>query len=317
MKIFNKVYTRKEIKKFSVKFAILIISSFVLALGTGVFLVPMNIISGGLSGIAIIIDQYLPGYADISITVMTWVLFAIGFFVLGKEFTFKTLVTTIFYPLFLMLVYRVDVFQEISKQLINVPGVSAYLLAGIFGSALVGIGVALSFLAGGSTGGVDIIVFIFTKYIKIFKESTVSFTIDALIILIGIIILWDPSPNSLYFARCLVNILSAFVSALMIEIIYISKNNSVNAEIISAKWEEINDYIQIDLERGSSLIEIQGGYANEKRIMIKAVFNKDEYIKVKDKIEKVDPNAFVTFTITKSVFGNGFTRVNPNDIIKK
>ncbi|MEG0978140.1 MAG: YitT family protein [Bacilli bacterium] len=317
MKIFNKVYTKKEMKKFSVKFVILIISSFVLALGTGVFLVPMNIISGGLSGIAIIIDQYLPGYADISITVMTWVLFAIGFFVLGKEFTFKTLVTTIFYPLFLMLVYRVDVFQEISKQLINVPGVSAYLLAGIFGSALVGIGVALSFLAGGSTGGVDIIVFIFTKYIKIFKESTVSFTIDALIILIGIIILWDPSPNSLYFARCLVNILSAFVSALMIEIIYISKNNSVNAEIISAKWEEINDYIQIDLERGSSLIEIQGGYANEKRIMIKAVFNKDEYIKVKDKIEKVDPNAFVTFTITKSVFGNGFTRVNPNDIIKK
>ncbi|MEG0034161.1 MAG: YitT family protein [Bacilli bacterium] len=317
MKIFNKVYTKKEIKKFSAKFTILIISSFVLALGTGVFLVPMNIISGGLSGIAIIIDQYLPGYADISITVMTWVLFAIGFFVLGKEFTFKTLVTTIFYPLFLMLVYRVDVFQEISKQLINVPGVSAYLLAGIFGSALVGIGVALSFLAGGSTGGVDIIVFILTKYIKIFKESTVSFTIDALIILIGIIILWDPSPNSLYFARCLVNILSAFVSALMIEIIYISKNNSVNAEIISTKWEEINDYIQIDLERGSSLIEIQGGYANEKRIMIKAVFNKDEYIKVKDKIEKVDPNAFVTFTITKSVFGNGFTRVNPNDIIKK
>lgn len=317
MKIFKWYITRKELLLGIKNTCILICASFILAFATGVFLVPLNIVAGGLSGIAIIINNYIPNSVDISVAIMSWSLFAIGLFILGKKFALKTLVCTIFYPIFLVLILRISVFTEIANQLATNAGVAEYLIGGITGGVLTGIGVALSFVAGGSTGGVDILVFIIKKYIKIFKESTVSFLIDATVIVLAIIIFWDPDPNNSYFARCLINIFSAFICAAMIELIYISKNNSVEAEIISEKRKEINDYIQIELGRGSSIVEIKGGYNGENRTLLKATFSKNEYYKIKEIINEIDPKAFATFTITHSVFGNGFTRNNPDDIEKK
>ena len=89
------------------------------------------------------------------------------------------------------------------------------------------------------------------------------------------------------------------------------KSNDINCEIITNKWQELNDYFINVLERGTTIYDVKGGYKLENRKVVKMIINKKEYEKVKEKIEEVDPEAFVTFTPTKKVIGLGFTRENP------
>lgn len=309
MKILNKEYSKQEILQILKKVLFIMIGNFVLAFGTGIFIVPMGICSGGLSGIAVIIDQKAPGYADIVITALTWGLMIFSFFFLGKQFTLKTLLSSIFYPLFIILFYRVPFFTDLAKQLTTDAGLVEYLLASLFGGALVGTGVAICFSVGGSTGGLDIIACILYKYLKKIKLSYITFSLDASIILLSSVLFWKSDPASSYFAYVLMNIACALTCSLMVEFIYISRNKNVICDVITDKWVELNDYVQNVLLRGTTIIEAKGGYKLEDRKIVRVVIDKDDYELFSEEILKIDPLAFVTYTITKSVIGNGFTRM--------
>src|SRR5574344_2138542 len=157
MKILNKEYSKATIITMLKKFLVVVFGSFLVAFGTGVFLVPVNICAGGLSGIAIIFDKLVvSGYVDVTVTVLTWFLMILSLIFLGKKFTFNSLISSIFVPLFLVMVYRVPFFQDISKQLVSdfqKGDLVSYLLCALFGGGIIGLGVAASFAVGGSTGG--------------------------------------------------------------------------------------------------------------------------------------------------------------------
>lgn len=319
MKIFKKEIPNKVVLKEIYKIFIILISCFILAIGSGLFYSPLNIVAGGVTGIAIIINSFIDPsngiYLDIIIYIMEAVLIVISFIFLGKKVTFKSLIACICYPLFLSLILRVPFFQQLADYFnISKLGDSAtaeILLGGILGGALSGIAIAMAFSVGGSTGGTDTIILIIKKYFKQFKESTISFALDALIILIGMIICWQNTKN--YYVTCAVDILSALTCALVIEGVYIMRNSSVIIEVVSEKWEEINNYIQNDLERGSTIYDAQGGYQFANKRVIKVVINKKEYDDVLKKIMSIDENAFITCTISKVVLGNGFSKNNPFD----
>ena len=173
-----------------------------------------------------------------------------------------------------------------------------YILCGLFGGVFVGGGVALTFLGGGSTGGVDVIQVLLYKYFKV-KESVSSFAIDAVVIIIGMasMQLWIPA---------LCGALSAFVTALLIETVYIRNQTSYQVDIISKEWEKISEFAQNELERGATIIRAEGGYKGEERVILRVVFPKAQYEKIREFIASVDPHAFITFTQTNAVYGEGF-----------
>ena len=295
-----KNWTRKEWFSFICNNILIIFGSFLLAIGTGIFLTNLSIVAGGLSGIAIIVQHYVSfQIIDIIVWGGTIILWFIGLFTIGKEFSLRTLLSSIAYPAFLTLILRVNYFQNIASQVTGNGDAGNILICGLFAGVFIGSGVALTFLGKGSTGGVDTLIFLFAKNSKI-KESVWSFVIDGTIIVVSMLLTPTKWINSL------VGILSAFISALMIEFIYNANLSSYQADIISSKWEDISRFAQDELLRGATIIPVQGGYQGEDRIMLRVVLEKRQFEALRKYIAKVDPKAFVTYTQTKAVYGEGF-----------
>ena len=294
----------------------IIIGSIILAFGTAIFLTKLEINSGGLSGLGISIEHIIfkvtgkqTNVVDIVVFVFTWIFWIIGFIFIGKEFALKTLVSSIAFPLFLSLFYRIEIFQNMAEAIAGISNggtatAGNYLICGIFGGIFIGGGVAVTFLGGGSTGGVDTLIFLMEKHWKI-KESIASFIIDASIVLFGVIVF---AVNRENLIPCLCGMVSAFITALMIEHIYIGGQTSYQVDIISEHWEEISRFAQDELERGATIIRAEGGYKGEERVILRIVFDKRQYRQLRRYIASVDPKAFVTFTQTNAVFGEGFKK---------
>ena len=146
--------------------ALVVVGTLVLAFGTALFILPFDLVVGGISSIAIILNNLLGVdflSIDSLITIITWTLFFIGFIFLGKNFAFKTLISTIVYPIGISLFSKLydpqflnGIFCIDQSQYSEI----AILLAALFGGVLIGAGCALTFLGGGSTGGVDIFAFL-------------------------------------------------------------------------------------------------------------------------------------------------------------
>jgi uncharacterized membrane-anchored protein YitT (DUF2179 family) len=196
--MFKKKYSAKEIKLMIRNALLVVFGTMILACGTGVFLVQFDLVTGGMPGMAIILNSILVDSngspllpIDVYIFILSWGLFFIGLFVLGKDFAFKTLISTLVYsPMFSISIRLVDP---------NVLGGYFYLagsyeqvgiiLSALFGGTCVGAGCAITFLGGGSTGGTDIIAFIICKFFKRLRSSIVIFTIDVLIVIGGVFVI--------------------------------------------------------------------------------------------------------------------------------
>lgn len=312
----NKIISKINLKNYVLQIFVVILGSFLLAFGNVVFLSPAMINAGGLNGISIIVQSFFKESDQIlvynittaSLSIILWV---IGLIFIGKDFAIKTLLSTIMVPLataFLSFVpYVSDWCKGISDAILpDSMDVGAILLAAITGGVIVGAGVSITFVGGGSSGGVDVINFVMNKYLNI-KQSVGSFLIDGTIILVGLIILLPQ--NSTFLVQCLCGILSAFITAILIEYVYIGAQTSYKVEIISSKWKEISAYVQDVLGRGATIIHAQGGYKGEERVILSVVFDKSQYIKIRDFIVKTDPSAFITFTQTNAVYGEGFKKI--------
>ena len=140
--------------------------------------------------------------------------------------------------------------------------------------------------------------FIGQKYFKI-KCSIGAFVIDALIILCGFLVFRN-------LTSTVIGIIGAFLCSAMIEKVFIGYSSTFVAQIISDKYEEINDFIINTLGRGSTLLEAEGGYSNEHRKVIMVAFDRKEYTYLIENISKIDPKAFITITLSHEVNGEGF-----------
>ncbi len=309
--------TKKEWLMAIYRTIIVIIGTFAVAFGSVGFLVPLDINAGGLSGIGIVVRHFVAAdykvlAYNIAVTVLAVVFWLIGLIFIGKDFAIKTLVATIVFPganwLFTACPGVRDLMNELGELMSTTgnsgtPTAGNFLLSGIFGGVFIGVGVAITFVGGGSTGGVDVLSFLMEKYLKI-RQSIASFVVDGTIIVVGLFCL-VPSDKTLLLP-CLSGIISAFVSALFIEFIYIGSQTSYQVDVISDKWEEISNYVQTEVGRGCTVIPAKGGFKGDERIVLRIVFNKREYNKIRAFIAKVDPKAFVTYTRTNAVFGEGF-----------
>lgn len=286
--------------------ALVAFGCILLGFSTAIFFTKNSIVSGGLSGIGIVV-QYLfdPEQNTVIVDIVVWslsiILWLISLFFIGKDFAMKTLLASILYPMSLSVFLRVPIFDEIASSIAGSGDTGDLLICSIFGGLLTGISISITFIGKGSTGGLDVISFLVNKIFG-FRVSIVSLSLDVLIIFCSMFLLNFPY----MIANSLSGIISASMMAIMIQMLYSKRENAILMDVISTKADQIKEYILVDINRGCTVCDITGGYTGEKRVMLRSVVSNEEYTLIKEYIGHLDPNAFITFTPTHAVFGEGF-----------
>lgn len=284
-----------KISKQSIKnILIIMLGNLSIAFSTSVFILPHSIINGGTSGLGVVLKGFFGVSPQIVITIAVWFLFFVGLVVLGKEFAVKTLISTILYPIFVNLFSNINFFVSLANE------VSNSLLSALVAAVLSGFGLGIVYVVGASTGGFDVLCLILKKFFRV-KLSLSTLIIDSTIILLGLV--------SISFENALYGLLCVVLTSLIIERITISGTRSYMAHIVSDKIEEINNYLLNELERGTTLLKVEGGMTRKEKLMIEVVFNEKEYYEMKKNIHLIDSRAFMSVYKSINAYGNGFEKV--------
>lgn len=277
-----------------VDIAWIIAGNLFLAMGVAWFILPNNVLTGGLAGVAIALEPLLHIQPQLMINVLTVVLFVLGSFILGKKFAMKTILSTVLYPLLLSVMSYL-----VSDVIAPDTFIMDKYLATIYGGALMGIGIGCVFRTGASTGGMDIPPLIVNKYTHIPLPTLVLIT-DALTVLLGVF--------TYNLQAALTGILSVWVSSMLIDkTMMIGGHSAQSVMIISDNYEELMKKIHDQLERGTTILQAMGGFSKEKKPVIMVVVSKKQLPELQYMIAHEDPEAFVIVSETNEVQGLGFT----------
>ena len=280
-------------KEFVKDIVFVVLGNFILAAGVSFFLVPNSILSGGVAGIAIAIEPIIHLHPNLTIAILTVVLFLIGALFLGKGFMFKTALSSIIYPMFVVILTNYANLIEITDNPI---------LASIYGGVFVGTGLGIVFRTGASTGGMDIPPLVIHKFSHI-PLHTLVLIVDTLTVLLGML-LHGIEP-------ALIGIISVWVASVMVnKAMMFGLHEAQSIMIISEKYEEIIEEISKQLDRGATLLQGRGGYTSEKRPVLMVVIFRKQFPLLNRIIEHIDPNAFVIVHDVNEVQGEGFTYID-------
>ena len=299
---------------------LVIFGTTVLAFGTAIFIIPFDLVTGGVSGIGIILHRLFSGVPFLSelstalyASVVNWILFLLGFIFLGKSFAVKTLVSTAVYPLalslasYLMESEGVGSFLNLLSDNYVSYGSITIIIATVFGGAMIGAGCALTFLGGGSTGGVDVITLIICKFHKRIKSSLSFFIVDSAIVLIGLFVI-----NNLVVT--LLGITSAFICAIAIDRMFIGESKALVAHIVSEKYAEINDLVINVMGRTTTIADVKGGYSGLDKKLVMVTFPMNRYAEFIALMKSVDKTAFITVHRAHEINGEGWTYDAPDSV---
>ena len=276
-----------NIPKIIIEIILTIIGSSIMAVGISLFLLPNQLSSGGIAGIATITYYLLKIPMGTMILLINIPLFLFSFFKIGKSFFVKSLIGTI------SLSYFIDFFDKF-ELLTN-----DRLLACIYGGILIGLGTAILLKANSSTGGSDLISFIIKEYKPSIRPSNVITLID-----IGIIAL-----NVIFFREIEIGLYSAiaiYIMGKIIDILFEGIDFTKLLLIISNHTEEIAKEIGQKVERGATGIYGKGMYTNEDKLILMCAVRRNDIGNIKELIREIDKNAFIIITNSREVLGYGF-----------
>ncbi len=266
------------------------VGTLLMALSVGLFILPDKILTGGVAGITSLLAPFISVSEDYMTIILNTSLFVLGSVFLGKEFFTNTLVYSVSYPFWLLFVTRV---------MPDVEPVDPFL-ASLYGGLIGGVSMGIMFRNGGSSGGTDAIALILEKYFHI-KVSDVIMMMDALTVLAGLYIY---GLNSV-----LIGLVSVFLTT-----IAINYTMNIYGGVEAKKFEIISDKYDLTakdsheiLKRGSTVLDVTGGYTGNEKKMLLVIVSEDQYNDVKQIIDKYDPAAFVIISEAKDVNGEGFT----------
>ena len=303
-----------------------LLGALVYSIADSFFIIPMNIVYGGVSSLSIIFHWFLPGLSvNNYVLIFSWAFFVLGLFTIGLKYSLKSLVFAIAYPLFnLFFEWLISVAVIDGTRIFDVTQISSaiqlsnstiqpdnpgllpvmYLVSGIVGGALSGTGIGLTYVGGGSSGGTDVLSILMNKFFHI-RLGTATFLTDSCIIFVCFFF------NGHNMFPLLVGIITDVLCTLMIDKVFLGMNQYSLAFITSPKWKEINDFITLDLGRGTTLLSAKGGYTGQDLTVIEVCFDRQDYPLIKQSIYSIDPNAFVTVMSTSEILGYGFSRDTP------
>ena len=285
------------------EYAIITLGLLLYVSAWSVFLLPNNMVGGGVSGMGAII-QYATGF-KISYTyfIVNAILLVIALKILGKSFGAKT----IFAVIVTTLLFRVlpgiipsDFINEFAHE-------NGRLTCALFGGALSGLGIAITFTQGGSSGGTDIIALIINKYRSI-SPGSIIVSLDVLIISSTLLI-----PSAGTFGTRLATVIYGFVTSgvfsYTLDLFLNGNKQCVQIMVFSKKYAQIADAITKEAHRGVTAIHSEGWYTHTESEIVTVVARKQESSQILKIIKKVDDTAFVSVGTVSGVFGKGFEQI--------
>lgn len=253
----------------------------------GAFLTPNKVVGGGASGISTILYHTFgiqPGFSFFFINIIFLLL---GLTVLGKKFILNTLLGITLLSLFTQIFSFFPIYTE------------NLILTTVFGGILYGFGIGMSFAAGASTGGTDIIGRIIQTKVPYMPIGKMLLLVDGVIIIISFFIFRD-------IELILFGVLTLFVSSYSIDLIISKLNVSNIAFVITDKGKEISEKLVSTSPRGVTLIDVKGVYTGSEKQMLFCALKESESEAFQKKILEIDKTAFIVFSMSQRIKGNGF-----------
>ena len=290
--------TKRQVWKF-IKYCLIVIAGNALAAASSAFIIiPNGFVMGGTTGLGLFVRNLTHQEWAVTVTVYgaNVALFILGAFLLGKKFAAATLAGTLLYPSFLSLWQLVNdaLDSPILKATLNQP-----LLGVIFGALFFGLGVGIVVRVGASTGGTDIPPLILHKFFN-FPVSAGMWILDISIVILQL-------AAGIELEIIMYGILIVLSASFMIDKVSMVGSRRAQVKILSKKHDEIRKLIINKLNRGVTLLCGKTGFLKEDCYMLLTVISFRDVVKLRNAVEKIDPDALVMVSIISEVRGRGFS----------
>ena len=280
----SKKYKFKQILKEMLE---TILGALIMAAGVSLFLLPNQLSSGGIAGVATIFYYLLNIPMGTVIIAINIPLFLFSMYKVGKMFFLKSIVGTVSMSIFIDLLDKIE------------PLTNDRFLACIYGGILLGLGTTLLLKAEASTGGSDLISYIAKKYKPTVRSGNIIVIIDIIIIALNVI----------FFKEIEIGLYSAiaiYIMGKIIDIFFEGINFTKLMIIVSSKSEEIAKQIDKKVARGSTGLYGKGMYTNENKLILMCAAYRKDVARIKIIAKEIDPKSFIVITNSREVVGQGF-----------
>ena len=293
------------------EYVIITLGMLLYIVGWSVFLVPNQLVGGGVSGLASVVQYATNGAVKMGYTyfVVNVVLLIIAMFILGNKFGFKTIYAIVIASVGL------NVFQEIIPADIcqTLAVENGKLMSSIMGGLMAGVGIGLCMSQGGSTGGTDIIALIVNKYRNV-SPGKMILAMDVVIILSSLLVpIQDADGSIMQFndkiTTCVYGFILIVVNGTVLDMVIAGTRQSVQLFILSKNHKEIADAITNDLHRGVTVLNGMGWYTKEPTEVLMVLTRKYDLNVLLRYIKNIDPEAFLSVSTVTGVYGKGFESI--------
>lgn len=262
----------------------LILGLLITSIAFNVFILPNDIVFGGVSGLSVIFKEIIDPSLFILIGSIVCLILSLIF--LGKKKTSYSILGSVLFPIFIKLTQNIGTYLLIDTK--------DQLLLAIFGGVLYGIGAGLVFKAGFTTGGTDILNQITAKYGKM-SIGTSMLIIDGMIVLAGAFVFG--------WTKFMYAIIVLYLISILTDKILLGISNCKSFYIITTREEEVTDFVINELGHSVTVFDAKGGFTNKKNSVLFTVIPTKEYYKLKEGIHEIDKDAFFTVVDSYEVLG--------------
>ena len=281
----------RQYKDFILDIILIFIGCLISSLGVNLFLTHAHLLSGGATGIALMIEYLSDIPSGITVFLINIPLFLLSYKKLSKNFTLYSAIGMISLSISLVIT------KPFSKLLV----LDDILLYCIYGGILCGIGYGLVFTRSASTGGIDIITMIIRQKYSNFNIGSVGLFLNSIILIISAFLFGIP--------KALYTLISILIQGYFIDNVVKGFSTKKLMLILSEKEEDIINYVIKDLHRGITTIPAKGEFTNQDKKMLYCVVTSRQMIELKEQILAIDPKTFISILDISEVKGRGFTNL--------
>ena len=287
MRFIDSLYDSKF--RYPITVFMILLGGVISGISFNIFIIPHKLLSGGVSGIALMANYILGINPGIMIFILNIPIFLVGYKYIDKEFILLSLVGMA------SLAFFIDVFSFLSNKMV----IEDIMLSCIYGGILNGIGTGIIFKNRASQGGMDIIAVIVRKYRSINVGST--------ILIINIIIV---AIASIFYGikLAMYTLISMYIAAKVLDKVQEGFDIRKQVMIIAANEEEMGQEIVKRLHRGVTYLDGEGAFTGTKKRVIYCIVTLNQLARLKQIVKEVDPSAFMTVSDTAEVLGQGFSK---------
>ena len=275
-----------------VDFLFIVLGTGIMALAIQCIFEPIGLVTGGFTGIAIIIRKVTAGLVEGGIPlwltniVLNIPVFLFALKIKGKRFIGRTVIGTVLLSFWLYIIPQVDLTQ------------GNYMLSAIFGGVITGIGIGFVLLAKATTGGTDMVSVLIQHKVRHYSVVQILQVIDGAVVLAGLYVFG--------LKPALYAVVAIFITSKVSDALMEGMKYSKAAFIITDRYQEVADAIMTKLDRGLTGLDATGMYSGDKKTVLYCVVSKKEIVDLKDIVAEIDTKAFVIVTDAREVLGEGF-----------